>query len=96
MMAIPIIIVVTFPLTDIPKSVRDAFRFQIHKGRYEIEVAKAREAGRHFTVVDDWSVFATANFFVVWDDADKPEEVMSGFTPQRHFGDHFYLVGETQ
>ena len=94
MLALPVMLLLTVPVTDAARWVRDETRFYLHKGRYEAEVAKAKTEGKQYVVVDDWSVFVTANSFVVWDVWDKPEEVMMGFRPYQSFGEHFYLVGE--
>ncbi len=93
MLAFPLMIVLIIPSADISASIRDEARFYIHKGRYDAEVVRAKAEGRHFAVIDDWSLFVTANAFVVWDEFDKPEEVISGFKPYQSFGHHFYLVG---
>lgn len=93
MLALPLMVVLTLPVADATRWVRDETRFYIHEERYEAEVAKAKAEGKQYVVVDDWSIFVTANSFVVWDAWDKPEEVM-GMKPYQSFGGHFYLVGD--
>lgn len=94
MLALPLMVLLTWPASDVTRWVRDETRFYIHEGRYEAEVARARAEGKQYVVVDDWSIFVTANAFVVWDVWDKPEEVMMGMKPYQSFGGHFYLVGD--
>jgi hypothetical protein len=94
MMAIPLMVVLAVASMGTAISARDELRFLIHRSGYEAIVAEAKVKGKHFAVIDDWSLFVTANGFVVWDERDKPEEVISGFRPYHSFGDHFYLVGD--
>ena len=86
-------ILLTLPSTEVVRSVRDEVRFNLHKGRYETEVARAKAEGKHMAWVDDWSIFFNANDFVVWDEWDDPE-IASGFKLKQRFGGHFYLVGD--
>lgn len=93
LLALPLMVLLTVPASAGARWFRDEARFYIHKERYETAVAEAKAEGKQYVVVDDWSIFVTANSFVVWDAWDKPEEVM-GMKPYKSFGGHFYLVGD--
>jgi hypothetical protein len=94
MLALPLMVLLTVPSTEAARWVRDETRFYIHKGAYDAKVTEAKAVGKHSAVVDDWSLFVTANEFVVWDEWDDPEEVISGYRRYASFGDHFYLIGD--
>jgi hypothetical protein len=93
MLALPVMILLTVPSAEVTRSIREEVRFSLNKGRYEVEVARAKAEGKHIAWVDDWSIFFNANDFVVWDEWDDPE-IASGFKLKQRFGRHFYLVGD--
>ena len=93
MLALPLMVLLIVPATEVTRSVRDETRFYLNKGRYEADAAKTRAEGKHIAWVDDWSIFFNANDFVVWDEQDQPAKD-SGFRLKRRFGGHFYLVGD--
>lgn len=86
MLAFPALLPLFLPAIWVSQTARDELRFQIHKSRYEAEVTSARAKGEHSRIVDDWSVFVTANSFVVWDDRDNPEQIMAGYHRYQSFG----------
>jgi hypothetical protein len=94
MAAFPLMVIVTVPAADLARSARDEVRFFINKSAYDAEVAEARRQGKHYVTVDDWSLFVTDDTFVVWDEFDHPEEVISGFRPTyiQKLGRHFYKI----
>jgi hypothetical protein len=94
LLALPLLVLLTAPSADLAQRSRDDIWFYLHKKHYEAEAAQAKAEGKHSAVLDDWSIFVSANSFVVWDERDRPEEVMMGFKPYHHFADHFYLVGD--
>jgi hypothetical protein len=93
-LAIPLMVLLTVPSMEMVGSARDDLRFLIHKNRYEAAVAKAKSEGKHSATVDDWSLFVTDNTFIVWDEQDRPEELIHGFKSYRSFGNHFYKIGD--
>jgi hypothetical protein len=92
-LALPLMVLLTVPSTEVARWVRDETRFYIHKSAYDAKVTEAKTTGKHTAWVDDWSIFFNANDFVVWDEFDDPE-IASGFKLKRRFGGHFYLVGD--
>jgi hypothetical protein len=94
MAAFPLTVSLIFPATDAARAASNELRFLIHKSRYDAEVTKAKEEGKYYVTVDDWSIFFNAHSFVVWDAWDKPEEVVPGFKEYQNFGGHFYLVND--
>jgi len=92
MAAFPLMVVATVPSMEMIRSATDELRFLIHKDHYDAVVAKAKLEGKHSIIVDDWSIFFNANSFVIWDEQDQPEKMISGFRSSQIFGNHYYLI----
>ena len=91
MLAFPLIVLLTLPSTEAARVVRDDLGFHLRKSGYDAQVTQAKAEGKHYIIVDDWSTFVTDTTFIVWDEWDKPEEVV-GFKPYHSFGGHYYKV----